>query len=914
MLKITIEEFGNNSLSFLEKKIYQHLEKEEDYVLILPNRKIIQKIRERALDKFGVIGDLRLYTFEDLIDRSNRQSEIGMYFVDIILRRSIEKLQNQKEIEKESLYLSKGFLIICKQILSLLRNSNADIKSLESLIELDSLKTILKILAEYELQMEIYNIPDPYGAPVLDKSICESYKGSRIYITGFQEFRPVELEWIKEASCNPVEITLQGSRDFAIVRETVEKLRKIGFKEENKDFDLFEKEKNLLSGKEETHIKLLQAEDPYLEAKGICQEIKRQKLQGVSFQKMIIGIKRADQEDLLLYHLEKENIPYHYAKNISLIKLPFFKELKTLISEYENLQAFLYANAGNSLIEDLRNKTALQLKSIILRKNYSSLKEYESDQEIAIEEDQEKIESFFSGVKKWMEIFETNNKEAFFEELILLLQNKIKEEENPFDREPYKDFLLWSQQLSGQYGEIIDSLNHREFCDFLTEAFEIFTYQEKKSLYGVEIRNIREIKLSDCDILFLPGCNDKNYPRKKEYHYFYNEKTVEVLKECGVSLHNTSEDLEEDRLDFLSAVFSAKKCLFFSYGAEELPSFYLRNLNPEQEIIHYSVKDFIKPDFEHISTESDLKKHNGIYEKKTIESPAEKSFYLKSAYSVTELETYNSCPAQYYYRYGLELQSPYEDPKKYETLLLGIVCHEMLELFYKNFAREIMDYLNRDLFDWAEKREFVEENIFSIAELHGFNIRLQEVKLELSLYAGHILRLIRKDLESLKQEPKLFLPARFEESITVEHFYKGERDRRISLRGRVDRIDQSTDGEMIFIDYKLGSGSVKTWGDYEKGDTLQFPIYSLASDPRSCKYLSVKKEEITPFYTVTEEGRKKGEITLDELKEMQKNIRIKIDEILEGIGNHDFNRGPAKEGVCIFCDYKMICRIRREVD
>lgn len=86
MLKIKIEDFGKDSLLLFENRIYDHLEKEEDYILILPNRKIIQKIRERALDKFGVIGDLYLYTFEDLIERTNKQSEIGMYFVDIILK------------------------------------------------------------------------------------------------------------------------------------------------------------------------------------------------------------------------------------------------------------------------------------------------------------------------------------------------------------------------------------------------------------------------------------------------------------------------------------------------------------------------------------------------------------------------------------------------------------------------------------------------------------------------------------------------------------------------------------------------------------------------------------------------------------------------------------------------------------
>lgn len=216
MLKIKIEDFGKDSLLLFENRIYDHLEKEEDYILILPNRKIIQKIRERALDKFGVIGDLYLYTFEDLIERTNKQSEIGMYFVDIILKRSIENLQNQKKIEKESLYLSKGFLVICKQILSLLRNSNADIKSLEKSIDLDSLKTILKILAEYELQMKKYNIPTPTELPYSIKASVKNSRDIKSILPVFRNSDPLNWNGLKKHPAIPLRFPFREAAIFPL--------------------------------------------------------------------------------------------------------------------------------------------------------------------------------------------------------------------------------------------------------------------------------------------------------------------------------------------------------------------------------------------------------------------------------------------------------------------------------------------------------------------------------------------------------------------------------------------------------------------------------------------------------------------------------------------------------------------------
>lgn len=53
----------------------------------------------------------------------------------------------------------------------------------------------------------------------------------------------------------------------------------------------------------------------------------------------------------------------------------------------------------------------------------------------------------------------------------------------------------------------------------------------------------------------------------------------------------------------------------------------------------------------------------------------------------------------------------------------------------------------------------------------------------------------------------------------------------LTLRLRLDRLDQLETGEMIIIDYKTGSPSVKQWGS-DKPEEPQLPLYALTYEPQ----------------------------------------------------------------------------------
>lgn len=97
MLRIFKENFTNQSLEILENKIYEHIDREEDFLIIFPNRDIVDVLSKKILNRLGVIGNLKIATFEELLNQHHLHQDIGKYFMNILLRKSVENLQQKKK-------------------------------------------------------------------------------------------------------------------------------------------------------------------------------------------------------------------------------------------------------------------------------------------------------------------------------------------------------------------------------------------------------------------------------------------------------------------------------------------------------------------------------------------------------------------------------------------------------------------------------------------------------------------------------------------------------------------------------------------------------------------------------------------------------------------------------------------------
>jgi RecB family exonuclease len=178
-------------------------------------------------------------------------------------------------------------------------------------------------------------------------------------------------------------------------------------------------------------------------------------------------------------------------------------------------------------------------------------------------------------------------------------------------------------------------------------------------------------------------------------------------------------------------------------------------------------------------------------------------------WSASKLESYGTCPFEFFVAYGLGLEVREEPEEGYDVRALGSMLHEILEKFYGGanlhataqevFAAAPGQYGFRPTPLWqqqqAELLRRLEETAAALAEAsQGWQPFKQEAKFGLG-------------------EPSLVLET---EAGPVR------------LHGYIDRIDISAEGNLRVIDYKAG-GSAITAAHLRQGRRLQLPIYALAA-------------------------------------------------------------------------------------
>jgi hypothetical protein len=138
----------------------------------------------------------------------------------------------------------------------------------------------------------------------------------------------------------------------------------------------------------------------------------------------------------------------------------------------------------------------------------------------------------------------------------------------------------------------------------------------------------------------------------------------------------------------------------------------------------------------------------------------------------------------------------------------------------------------------------------------------------------------------------------------------------VHFRGTVDRIDRTTDGGAVVIDYKTGSayGLRQIEEDAARGRRLQLPIYALAaSAPAGVP--SSRPVRALYWYVSERGGFERAELLFDE--EARTRLSAVVTDMVEGIAGGVFpaNPGPRENGEggaptyrnCRFCDFDSLC-------
>ncbi|MBM4425640.1 MAG: hypothetical protein FJ031_00230 [Chloroflexi bacterium] len=200
-------------------------------------------------------------------------------------------------------------------------------------------------------------------------------------------------------------------------------------------------------------------------------------------------------------------------------------------------------------------------------------------------------------------------------------------------------------------------------------------------------------------------------------------------------------------------------------------------------------------------------KATGIYEGELFD--LSERFGAGHGWSASRLESYGTCPFEFFVAHALELEPREEAEEGFDVRALGSMYHKILEMVYSG----------------AELKDAAGKVFENAPEKYGFRPTALWTQQQ-----AELTRVLEKTIAALDEASQGFTPhtmeARFgmgQPSLVLKTSI-GE----IRLHGYIDRLDAAPDGTLRVIDYKSGSAAISAT-HLKEGRRLQLPIYAMAA-------------------------------------------------------------------------------------
>ena len=248
--------------------------------------------------------------------------------------------------------------------------------------------------------------------------------------------------------------------------------------------------------------------------------------------------------------------------------------------------------------------------------------------------------------------------------------------------------------------------------------------------------------------------------------------------------------------------------------------------------------------------------------------------------SYSQIDTFNTCPLQYKYRYILRIPTP-----PGAALSFGDTIHQTMRDFYQR-AIAGQEPTKADLI------QILAENWSSL----GYPSKAHE--------------------EKYKKEGEKILSEFFDKSydpkalpITLEQVFSIKVDTNLKVGGRIDRIDRvkrdcgKDEYGIEIIDYKTGKSPTKK----DVGKDLQMTVYAMAAVDGTLTYMGLlekipKPEEVKISFYFFDNQQK---ISSFRKKEDFEAVKEELLQKAVDISKSDFSPTPGKH--CDFCEFKLLC-------
>ena len=534
---------------------------------------------------------------------------------------------------------------------------------------------------------------------------------------------------------------------------------------------------------------------------------------------------------------------------------------------------------------------------------------------------------------------------------------------------------------------------------------------------GVTVGDTERSRTHKVKAIFIIGLNDGIFPSVNKDEGFINDTDRSFLKDNGIELaKGTLENLYDDNFNIYKAFTTAEEKLFLSYCQSDTDGKSLRpstlilkikkifpNLKEENDIIEnkkylinekelyeqFISKIFLNYDNKKINNEifllykyflenekyKKILKNNLNYIKKLKIPEKIKKENIQKLYgnklktSVSKLETFKSCPYEYFLQYSLKIKE--KEELKIKSLDTGSFMHEVINSFFEEIndkkinIKEIDDEQTEKIINEIieKKLENNKNYIFTATEKYKLLVeRLKRIILKALKYI--ILGLKSSDFSIIGTEVEFDEKKGKYKPIKINL----ENGKTVEIVGKIDRIDIAKDENNKYIriiDYKSSIKDIDYTNIYA-GLQLQLITYLDAMCkiedfiPAGILYFNLLEQMISSEKKMTEEeieekiknnfkmkgliladvkvaqmqdnnlipstsskiipaymdktgtlSPKKSSIaTKEEFEKLQKYVNNTIKEISEEILKGNIELKPYyknKKTPCEYCSYKNIC-------
>ena len=526
------------------------------------------------------------------------------------------------------------------------------------------------------------------------------------------------------------------------------------------------------------------------------------------------------------------------------------------------------------------------------------------------------------------------------------------------------------------------------------------------------VTDFKRDRVSYKKINILMGMDDSYFPSMEVKDYIISPDETEEMEKANIDLKLYAKDRDKAELLSLYKIISRSEKLILSYalsdkegkdlneslvirdlrkifpglnknilleiGArdavfskESLKKYTLDVLNKvaNRENLREDDKNLALAFMEYLRENSEDSDNKEIYDKikkglfynndkKPLAPDLREVLYKKHAYSVSEIETYSSCPYKHFIAYGLR---PGVDKEfDVDALDIGNIVHKSFEDLSKLLKEMDLDEVDFDKIDEILDDKFeegIDENLDSERKDNPKNkYILKNINKAAKRNTRQIVDQLQKGDFKLEYFEEAFDKGGFFDPVYI--------DDESYIRGRIDRIDMA--GNLVrVIDYKTGSKAFNL-AAILNGKDLQLIIYMIAVsddkknlEPIGAFYISLKDEIESFTDPISDEAklaasldkkfaldgilldkdgkaltlmdrdsngktsplvrnRRNYKISEEDFRKLSSFVKNMVGDMIVDIKKGKISLEPLREdknySACTYCDYKGICKFDKTID